>query len=238
MWGNKNKVFRNWSERDLGPELKKQFSNQIESCGIYNPHFSPKKISTDQTVFFFFFLSTVQIHPAVSHWSSFLLAPTLCPAVQTNIYRKGLFFKADTAGCLQNGLFSAYFSKLKIMCYIAISLVATGLHFLPVRALGHDWWLRCKQTCKRHFLENCFKGADLAERWVSSLPYLLPNCSLDFSCDGWNSCSCIGQSCYFGDGYHPSSGWPTSSFVPVGEKNQVYLAKVMVVLVFCNAHPN
>ena len=123
MWGNKNKVFRNWSERDLGPELKKQFSNQIESCGIYNPHFSPKKISTDQTVFFFFFLSTVQIHPAVSHWSSFLLAPTLCPAVQTNIYRKGLFFKADTAGCLQNGLFSAYFSKLKIMCYIAISLV-------------------------------------------------------------------------------------------------------------------
>ena len=31
---------------------------------------------------------------------------------------------------------------------------------------------------------------------------------------------------------------PTSSFVSVGEKNQVYLAKVMVVLLLCNMHPN
>ena len=31
---------------------------------------------------------------------------------------------------------------------------------------------------------------------------------------------------------------PTSSFVSVGEKNQVYLAKVIVVLVFCNVHAN
>ena len=149
-----------------------------------------------------------------------------------------LFFKAAAAGYLQNDLFSASLSKLKIVCYIAMSPVATGLHFLPTRALGHDWWLRCKQTCKRDFLEDCFQGADLAERWVSSLPYLLPNCSLDFNCDGWNSCSCIGQSCNIGDGYHPSSHWLTSSFVSVGEKNQVYLAKVIVVLVFCNVHPN
>ena len=113
-----------------------------------------------------------------------------------------------------------------------MSTVATGLHFLPTRALGHDWWLRCKHTCKRDFLEDCFQGADLAERWVSSLPYLLPNCSLDFSCDGWNSCSCIEQSCKVGDVYHPRSGWPTSIFVSVGEKNQVYLAKVMVVYYF------
>ena len=28
-------------ERDLGPELEKQFTNQIGSCGVYNPHFSP-----------------------------------------------------------------------------------------------------------------------------------------------------------------------------------------------------
>ena len=48
----------------------------------------------------------------------------------------------------------------------------------------------------------------------------------------------IGQSCNLGDGYHPSSGWPTPSFVSEGEKNHVYLAKAMVVLVFCNVHPN
>ena len=174
----------------------------------------------------FLFWSTVQIHLAVSHCCSFLLAPTLCPAVQPNPFRRGFFFKAGAAGYLQNDLFSASLSKLKIVCYTAMSPVATGLHFLPTRALGHDWWLRCKQTCKRDFLEDCFQGADLAERWVSSLPYLLPNCSLNFSCDGWNSCSCIGQSCKLGDGYPPSSGWPTSSFVSVGEKNQVYLAKL------------
>ena len=42
----------------------------------------------------------------------------------------------------------------------------------------------------------------------------------------------IGQSFNLGDGYHPSFGWPTSRFVSVGEKNQVYLAKVMVVYYF------
>ena len=67
-----------------------------------------------------------------------------------------------------------------------------------------------------------------AERWDSSLPHLLPNYCLDFSCDGWNSWSCIEQTCNPGDGHHPSSGWPTSSFVSVGEKSQVYLAKVLV----------
>ena len=156
-------------------------------------------------LFFFFPPSTVQIQSNVSHCFFFLLAPILCPAVQPNISRKGLFFKADTAGCLQNDLFSASLSKLKIVCYIAMSPVATGLHFLPTSALGHDWWLGSKQTCKRDFLEDCFQGADLAERWVFSLPYLLPNCSLDLSSDGWNSCSCTGQSCNLGDGYLPSS---------------------------------
>ena len=63
----------------------------------------------------FFLWSTVQIHPAVSHGCSFLLAPTLCPAVQPNIFRKGLFFRADTAGSIQNDLFSASLSKLKIV---------------------------------------------------------------------------------------------------------------------------
>ena len=87
-------------------------------------------------------------------------------------------------------------------------------------------------------LGRLLQGANLAERWDSSLPHLLPNCCVDFSCDGWKSCSCIGQSCNLGDGYHPSSHWPTSSFVSVGEKNQVYLAKDIVVLVFCNMHPN
>ena len=90
-------------------------------------------------LFFFFFWNTVQIHPAVSHCCSFLLAPTLCPAIQPNIFRKGLFSKADTAGCLQNDLFSASLSKLKIVCYIAMSPVATGLHFLRTCALGHNW---------------------------------------------------------------------------------------------------
>ena len=74
----------------------------------------------------FLFWSTVQIHPAVSHCCSFLLAPTLCPAIQPNIFRKGLFSKADTAGCLQNDLFSASLSKLKIVCYIAVSPVSVA----------------------------------------------------------------------------------------------------------------
>ena len=87
-------------------------------------------------------------------------------------------------------------------------------------------------------MEGWFQGADLAERWDSSLSYFLPNGNLDFSCDGWNSCSCIGQLCNLGDGYHPSFGWPTSRFVSVGEKNQVYLAKVIVVLDIFNVHPN
>ena len=91
---------------------------------------------------------------------------------------------------------------------------------------------------KWDFLEDCFQGADLAKRRDALLSPLLPNCCLDFSCDGWNSCSCIEKSCNLEDGYHPSSGWPTSSFVPVGEKNQVYLAKVIVVLDFFNVHPN
>ena len=33
-------------------------------------------------------------------------------------------------------------------------------------------------------MEDCFQGADLAERWDSSLSYFLPNCCLDFSCNG------------------------------------------------------
>ena len=86
-----------------------------------------------------FFWSTVQVHLAVSHCCSFLLARTLCPAIQPNPFRKGLFFQAGNAGYLQNDLFSASLSKLKIVCYIAMSPVATGLTFLPTRALSHDW---------------------------------------------------------------------------------------------------
>ena len=33
-------------------------------------------------------------------------------------------------------------------------------------------------------MEDCFQGADLAERWDASLTYFHPNCCLDFSCDG------------------------------------------------------
>ena len=88
---------------------------------------------------FFFFPGAVQIHPAVSHCCSFLLAPTLCPAVQPNKFRTDLFCKADTAGCLQNDLFSASLSKQKIVCCIAMSPVATGLHFLCTCAFVHDW---------------------------------------------------------------------------------------------------
>ena len=152
-----------------------------------------------QTSLPLFFWSTVQVHLAVSDCCSFLLARTLCSAIQPNPFRKDLFFKVGTAGYLQNDLFSASLSKLKIVCYIAMSSVTTGLHFLPSRALSHDCWLRCKQIFKRDFFKDCFQGADLAERWVSSLPYFLSNCSLDFNCDVWNSCSCIGQSCNLGD---------------------------------------
>ena len=88
------------------------------------------------------FWSTVQVHLAVSHCCSFLLASTLRPAVQTYPFRKSLFFKAGAAGYLQNDVFLDSLSKLKILCYIAISPVATGLHFLLTCALSHDRWLR------------------------------------------------------------------------------------------------
>ena len=39
-----------------------------------------------------FFSGVVQVHLAVSHCCSFLLASTLCPAVQPYPFRKGLFF--------------------------------------------------------------------------------------------------------------------------------------------------
>ena len=139
IWGNKDKVFRSWRiERDLGPELEKQLSNQIGSCGMYNPHFSPyTELLTSLSLF-----SGAQFRSiwAISHCCSFPLAPTLCPAVQPYVFRKGLFFKADAAGYLQNDLFASL-SILKIVCYIAMSPIATGLHFLPTRALSHDKWL-------------------------------------------------------------------------------------------------
>ena len=39
---------------------------------------------------------------------------------------------------LQNDVFFDSLSKLKILCYIAISPVATGLHFLLTCAVSHD----------------------------------------------------------------------------------------------------
>ena len=110
-----------------------------------------------------------------------------------------LFFKAGAAGYLQNDLFFDSISKLKIVCYIAMIPVAIGLHFLLTCALSHYRWLRDASRTVRDSLEDCFQGADLAERWDSSFPHLLPNCCLDFSFDGCNSCSCIGQSCNLGD---------------------------------------
>ena len=69
----------------------------------------------------------------------FPLASTLCPAIQPHPFIKGLFFKAGTCGYLQNDLFFASLSKLKIVCYIAMNPVATGLHFLSTHAVGRDW---------------------------------------------------------------------------------------------------
>ena len=140
MWGNKDKVFRSWRvERDFGPELESSFQNKLGPvvCIIFTSVLRRSLL----TSLSFFFWSTVWIHPAVSHCCSFLLAPTLCPAIQPNIFRKGLFSKADTAGCLQNDLFSASLSKLKIVCYIAMSPVATGLHFYPpvLLVMTGDW---------------------------------------------------------------------------------------------------
>ena len=136
MRGKKDKVFRSWRiERDLGPEQERQFSKQIGSGGMSNHHFSPQKISTDQTASLFW--STIQIHLAVSHCCSPLLAPTLCPEVQPHLFRKSFFFKTGACGYLQNDLLSASFSKLKIVCYIAMSAEVKGLHFLPTSALSH-----------------------------------------------------------------------------------------------------
>ena len=55
-----------------------------------------------------------------------------------------LFFKAGTAGYIQNDLISASLSKLKIVCYIAMSPVSIGLHFLHTRV--HD---RCLGDASR-----------------------------------------------------------------------------------------
>ena len=140
MWGNTDRYLEAEELReilDLG--WKSSFQNKLDDvvCVILTS-FVRRSLLTSLS---FLFWSTVQIHPAVSHWCSFLLAPTLCPAVQPNIFRKDLFFKADTAGCLQNDLFSASLSKLKIVCYIAMSPVATGLHFYPpvLLVMTGDW---------------------------------------------------------------------------------------------------
>ena len=87
---------------------------------------------------FFFFSSGAQFR---SIQLSLVAAPSswLPHSAQLfSLIRKGLFFKADTAVCIQNDLFSASLSKLKIVCYIAMSPVATGLHCLPTHALSHD----------------------------------------------------------------------------------------------------
>ena len=86
----------------------------------------------------FFFWSTVQIHPTVSHCCSFLLAPTLCPALQPNIFRQVCSLR-QTLLAAYKMIYSLLLSKLKIVCCISMSPVATGLHFLPTHALGHDW---------------------------------------------------------------------------------------------------
>ena len=67
------------------------------------------------------------------------MAPTLCPVIQPHIFRKVLYFKAGACGYLQSDLFCASLLKLKIVCYIALSPEATGLHFLPTHALSYDW---------------------------------------------------------------------------------------------------
>ena len=169
----------------MGPELEKQFSKQIGSGGMSNPHISPYKISTDQSASLFW--STVQVHLAVSHCCSYLLTPTLCPAVQPNLFRKSLFFKSGASGYLQNDLFSFKTVNSFLYSYEPRS----DRTMFPAQPCCWSWLvtLRCKQTFMKDILEDCFQGNDLAERWVSSLPYLLPNCCLYFICDGWYSCS-------------------------------------------------
>ena len=74
----------------MRPELEKNFSKEISRCGMYNPRFSAQEISSEDFAFyFFFFWSTSQIHLAVSQSWSFLLAPTLCPAIQPRSTEKG-----------------------------------------------------------------------------------------------------------------------------------------------------
>ena len=100
-----------------------------------------RSLLTSLSFFFSFFLKHSSDPSSCLSLVLILLSPTLCPTIQHNMFRKGLFFKAETAGCLQNDLFYASVSKLKIVCYIAMSPVATGLHLLPpvLLVMSGDW---------------------------------------------------------------------------------------------------
>ena len=121
---------------------KSSFQNKLGSvvCIILTSVLR-RSLLTSLSFFFSFFLKHSSDPSSCLSLVLILLSPTLCPTIQHNMFRKGLFFKAETAGCLQNDLFSASLSKLKIVCYIAMSPVATGLHLLPpvLLVMSGDW---------------------------------------------------------------------------------------------------
>ena len=110
MWGNKDNIFyRLGNERDLGPELEKQFSQQAGPCGMYHLQFSPQEIFSEDIAFCFMvgfvclfvcFQDTSQIHLAVSQSWSFLLAPTQWPAVRSAQSRKFCSLSLQLTPCL------------------------------------------------------------------------------------------------------------------------------------------
>ena len=147
MWGNKDKIFRSWRiERDLGPELEKQFSKKLGHvvCVILTSSFR-RFLLTSLPVY-----SGAQFSPS-SCFSLLLLSPGPHTAAIHSAYSIHFLFVCLFCFCcsLRQVLQATYkminsvsLSKQKIVCYIAMSPVVTGLHFLPTHALSHDWWLK------------------------------------------------------------------------------------------------
>ena len=153
MWGNKGKVFRSWRLREIWDlSWKSSFQTKLGRvvCVILTSVFRSLLRGLA------FFLEHSSSPSSVSHRCPVLLAPTLCSAIQPNPFRKGSFFKVGDAGYLQNDLFSASISKLKIVCFIAMRPVATGLHFLPTHALSHDRWVRDGSRSVREILGRLY----------------------------------------------------------------------------------
>ena len=80
--------------------------------------------------------------------------------------KKRFVLKGRYFWLLQNDLFSAALSKLKIVSFVYTYEPRSDRTAFPAHPCSQSWLvtLRSKQTLKKDILEDCLQGADLAER--------------------------------------------------------------------------